>query len=73
MRPLVATTAGGGLRVGEAIALTWADINLGTATITVRESKTEAGEGREVDMPIGLREELTAWEGPYAAFGRQSA
>ena len=62
MRPLIATLAGSGLRIGEAIALTWADVNLGTGTITVRESKTAAGEGREVDMPIGLREELTTWK-----------
>jgi integrase len=62
LRPLVATLAGAGLRIGEACGLNWRDVNLGTGTIRVRESKTAAGEGREVDMPIGLREELTAWK-----------
>jgi hypothetical protein len=47
--------------VGEACALNWSDVNLATGTLTVRESKTVAGEGREVDLPIGLREELTTW------------
>ena len=62
VRPLIATLAGAGLRIGEACALRWSDVNLATATIRVRESKTEAGEGREVDMPVGLREELTVWK-----------
>jgi integrase len=70
LRPLLATLAGGGLRIGEAIALTWADVNLGTGTITVRESKTAAGEGRQVDLPIGLREELTTWRARSPAPGR---
>lgn len=60
-RPMIATLAGAGLRVGEAVALNWRDVNLSTGTITVRESKTDAGEGREVDMPLGLQEELAGW------------
>lgn len=36
-------------------------MNLATGTLIVRESKTAAGEGREVDLPVGLREELTTW------------
>ena len=61
MRPLVATLAGAGLRIGEAVALDWRDVKLGTGTLIVRESKTAAGEGREVDLPVGLREELAIW------------
>lgn len=61
LRPIVATLAGAGLRIGEACALDWRDVNLGTGTIVVRESKTAAGEGREVDLPIGLQEELATW------------
>lgn len=61
LRPVLATMAGAGLRVGEAVALDWRDVNLATGTITVRESKTAAGEGREVDLPVGLREELATW------------
>jgi integrase len=58
-RPLIATLAGAGLRVGEACALDWRDVNLGTGTIVVRESKTEAGAGRRVDLPVGLLQELS--------------
>jgi integrase len=61
MRPLIAVLAGGGLRIGEAVALNWSDVKLPTGTLIVRESKTAAGEGREVDLPIGLHEELATW------------
>jgi integrase len=61
MRPLIATLAGAGLRIGEACALRWRDVNLATGTLTVGESKTAAGEGREVDLPVGLHEELATW------------
>jgi integrase len=61
MRPLVATLAGAGLRIGEAVALNWRDVKLGTGTLIVREAKTAAGEGREVDLSVGLREELATW------------
>ena len=61
LRPVIATLAGAGLRIGEACALDWRDVNLPTGTLVVRESKTAAGEGREVDLPIGLREELATW------------
>ena len=43
LRPLVATLAGAGLRISEAIALRWRHINLATGTITVEDSKTAAG------------------------------
>jgi integrase len=57
VRPLLATLAGAGLRNGEACALDWRDVSLATGTITVRESKTDAGV-RQVDMPAALRDEL---------------
>jgi integrase len=63
LRPLIATLAGAGLRIGEAVALNWRDVNLGTGTLTVRESKAGAWAGREVDLPVGLREELATWRG----------
>ena len=59
-RPIVATLAGAGLRAGEAVALEWRDLNLAPGTLTVRESKTDAGTGRAIDLPLGLREELMA-------------
>lgn len=61
-RPIVATLAGAGLRVGEALALDWRDINLATGTLTVGEAKTAAGTYREVDLPGGLIESLTEWK-----------
>jgi integrase len=61
MRPIIATLAGAGLRIGELCALDWRDANLATGTLIVRESKTAAGEGREVDLSPALREELAEW------------
>lgn len=56
-RAVLATLAGAGLRVGELCALDWRDLDLGTGTLTVQESKTPAGR-REVDLPSGLVAEL---------------
>jgi integrase len=61
-RPVIATLAGAGLRVGEAVGLEWRDINLATGTLTVQESKTDAGAGRRVDLPGGLVDELAEWK-----------
>jgi integrase len=61
-RPLIATLAGAGLRIGEACALTWGDVNIATGTLTVRRSKTDAGAGRRVDLPMGLVQELAEWK-----------
>lgn len=61
MRPVVAILAGAGLRVGEAVALDWSDVNLATGTLIVRSAKTDAGTGREVDLPIGAVEVLTEY------------
>jgi integrase len=57
-RPIVATLAGAGLRVGEACALNWRDVNLATGTIQVGKGKTDAGTWRLVDLPLGLADEL---------------
>jgi integrase len=48
------------LRVGEAIALDWC-VNLATGTLTLGAAKTDAGAGREVDLPVGLVEALSEW------------
>jgi len=57
-----------GLRIGEALALRWRDIDLGTGTLYVAASKTHAGV-RRVDLSPALREELTLWktDARYAA------
>lgn len=51
MRPVIATLIGGGMRVSEAVALDWSDVNLATGTLRVGKAKTDAGSYREVDMP----------------------
>lgn len=60
-RPIVATLAGAGLRVGEALALDWRDVNLATGVLVVGKAKTDAGTYREVDLPGGLIEALSEW------------
>lgn len=56
-RPVLAVLAGAGLRNGEACALNWQDVNLAGGTLTIRDSKTDAGV-RSVDLPDALRELL---------------
>ena len=53
---------GAGLRVDEAVALDWSDVNLATSTLRVGRAKTDAGSYREVDLTAGLVEELTEWK-----------
>jgi integrase len=43
MRPVIATLIGAGLRVSEAVAVNWPDVNLATGTLTVGRAKTDAG------------------------------
>ena len=57
-RAVIATLAGAGLRVGEACALDWGDVNLATGTITIQRAKTSAGTGRIIDIPRALADEL---------------
>jgi integrase len=59
-RPLIATLAGAGLRIGEALALERRDVNTVKGTLMVRASKTEAGV-RVVDLTPALRDELALW------------
>src|SRR5215204_5537452 len=70
VRPVVATLAGTGLRIGELCALDWRDLSLATGTLTVQKSKTAAGEGREIDLPLGPQEELTEWRATAPAPAR---
>ena len=59
-RPLLATLAWAGLRVGEAIDLRWRVVDLAAGVIRVEQAKTDAGV-REVDVQPELRDELLAW------------
>jgi integrase len=58
-RALIATLVFAGLRIGEATALTWKDLDLANGRISVVDSKTEAGV-RLVDILPALRDELTS-------------
>jgi integrase len=57
-RALLAVLTLGGLRIGEALALRWADVNLASGVMRVRDGKT-ANASRRVDLVPLLREELT--------------
>lgn len=56
-RPLLATLAGAGLRIQEALDLERRHVNLARGTLTVQKSKTYAGV-RVVDLTPALRDEL---------------
>jgi integrase len=70
-RALIATLVYAGLRIGEATALIWSNVDLANGWISVRDAKTEAGI-RVVDILPVLGDELTAHrranreEGPTA-------
>jgi integrase len=59
-RALLATLVFAGLRIGEALALRWGDVDLARGTIKVRASKTDAGV-RTVNVVAVLRDELDAY------------
>ena len=61
-RALVATLTFAGLRIGEALALRWRDVDLARGTITVGAAKTDAGVRIINILPV-LRDEL----GSYSA------
>lgn len=60
-RALVATLVFAGLRVGEACALRWRDVNLAAGRIEVGSAKTRAGQ-REITLLPVLRDELIAYK-----------
>jgi integrase len=59
-RPLLATLAGAGLRIQEALDLERRHINLARGTLTIESSKTDAGV-RVVDLTPALRDDLAVW------------
>jgi integrase len=60
-RALLATLVFAGLRLGEALALRWADVDLTAGTIHIRDAKTHAGV-RRVDLLPVLHGELHAYK-----------
>jgi integrase len=59
-RALVATLVFAGLRIGEALALRWRDVDLAHGTLKVRASKTDAGV-RTVNIVPVLHDELSSY------------
>jgi integrase len=57
-RALIATMVFAGLRVSELTNLRWRSVDLAGGKLTVEQSKTEAGEGRRVDLSPMLLDEL---------------
>ena len=58
-RALLAVLVFGGLRIGEALALRWRDVDLASGMLRVRDGKTENAR-RTVDLLPPLRDELAA-------------
>lgn len=67
-RATVALMTFGGLRISEAVALRWGDVNLADGRLTVRGTKTDAA-ARVVPMLPVLRDELSAWKARAAHSG----
>lgn len=59
-RPLLATLALGGLRIGETLDLRWRDVSLGSQRLRVARAKTDAGV-RDVALSPTLLEALTEY------------
>jgi integrase len=59
-RALLSVLVFAGLRIGEALALRWRDVDLARGTITVRASKTDAGVRTVHILPV-LGDELRAY------------
>jgi integrase len=59
-RVLLTLLAGAGLRIGEALALRWSHVELGTGSLHVVAGKTDAAV-RTVDLTHAVREALILW------------
>ncbi|MBP2422080.1 tyrosine-type recombinase/integrase [Microbacterium imperiale] len=57
MVDLIAFVAGTGVRISEALGLDWTDVELDTGAVTIRKSKTEAGE-RTIVVPAAVADVL---------------
>ena len=55
---LLSTLIFAGLRIGEALSLRWADVDLAAGRMRIRDAKTDAGV-RQIDLLPVLREELS--------------
>lgn len=66
----LATLTLAGLRISELGGLRWRSVDLAGGTLTVEESKTEAGEWREIDLTPVLLEELKLYRAENPHTGR---
>lgn len=66
----LATLVLAGLRISELGGLRWRAIDLAKGTLMVEESKTEAGEGRKIDLTPLLLSELKLHRAEHAEAGR---
>ena len=69
-RALLATLVLAGLRIGEALDLRWADVDLARGTLRVGRAKTDAGERTVYLLPL-LRDELLAYRAALGDVARQ--
>jgi len=79
-RTLFHTLAGTGMRLGEALALQWDDLDLTHQQITIRRSRSEHAEGEETDSPkndeprtVDLSKSLTALLVQHEAMAKSDA
>ncbi len=65
---LLSTLVFSGVRIGEALSLRWADVDLAAGRMRIRDAKTDAGI-RQIDLLPVLREELSVLKAatPYPA------
>ena len=49
-----------GMRISEALSITWEQVDSSEANVTIGESKTEAGAGRTIPVDNNLMERLTS-------------
>ncbi|CAN5530500.1 tyrosine-type recombinase/integrase [soil metagenome] len=60
--PLVLVALGTGMRFGELTGLTWADVDLGRALLTVRAESAKSGLGRHLPLNTDVVKVLTTWK-----------
>lgn len=63
LHPFILTLLHTGIRRGEAFGLTWADVNLGRATMTIRGETSKSGQSRVIPLNTTILDALKTWRG----------